>query len=202
MFVSLCDVKLQSTRTPHKSAKSYSTAFCTTAVHTSTPSWFLARQTALLFVKFAGMGKELTSTQKREWAELLYLQNQLTQKEIAGKVGVAERTLSGWKEKYCWEQLRKSLLTSRGELLRFLYNVLDKLKTKIEEGDGIGDTKQADMVIKYTAAIKNLETETSTAALMDAGMQFHKYMQVADPAKAMDFLNNYDGFIKEKLKKF
>ena len=148
------------------------------------------------------MGKELNNTQKKDWAELLYMQNQLTQKEIAVKVGTTEKTLTAWKEKYCWEQMRKSLLTTKGELLRFLYNVLDKLKNKIEADDGIGDTKQADMVIKYTAAIKNLETETSIAVLMEAGMKFHKYMQVTDPPKALEFLNNYDGFIKGEIKKF
>lgn len=154
-------------------------------------------------MKFVGMSKELNTTQKKDWAELLYMQNQLSQKEIAAKVGVAEKTITGWKEKYCWEQMRKSLLTTKGEILRFLYNVLDKLKTKIEaEEDGIGDSKQADMVIKYTAAIKSLETETSISVLMEAGMQFHKYMQTIDPHKALEFLNNYDGFIKEKIKRF
>jgi hypothetical protein len=166
--------------------------------------YFLSQQTASLFVKFVLiMGKELSNKQKQEWAELLFMQQQLTQKEIAVKVGVAEKTLSGWKDKYCWEQLRKSLLTSKSEILRFLYNTLDKLKTKIENADdGIGDTKLADMVIKYTAAIKSLETETSIAALMDAGMQFHKYLQAVDPTEALKMLNNYDGFIKERIKRF
>ncbi|MGQ0740210.1 MAG: terminase gpP N-terminus-related DNA-binding protein [Bacteroidota bacterium] len=145
--------------------------------------------------------KELTNTQKREWAEMLYMQNQLSQKEISEKVGVNEKTITAWKEKYCWEQLRKSLLTTKHEILRFLYNVLDKLKTKIEGEDGIGDTKQADMVVKYTAAIKGLETETSTAQLMEAGMKAHKYFQSIDPAFALQFLNNYDSFIKDSLKR-
>lgn len=148
------------------------------------------------------MSKELTVTQKREWAELLYLQNQLTQNEIADKVGVGPKTITAWKEKYNWENLRKSLLTTKGEILRFLYNVLDKVRQKIEGEDGIGDSKMADMVVKYTASIKSLETETSISVLMEAGMQFHKYMQLVAPDKALEFLNNYDGFIKEKIKKF
>lgn len=133
---------------------------------------------------------------------MLYMQNQLSQKEIAVKVKVAEKTICAWKEKYCWEQLRKSLLTTKAEVLRFLYNVLDKLKTKIEGEDGIGDTKQADMVVKYTAAIKSLETETSVAQLMEAGQRFHKFLQVIDPALALNMLNHYDSFIKDSLKRF
>jgi hypothetical protein len=148
------------------------------------------------------MSKELTIAQKKEWAQLLYLQNQLTQKEIASKVKTSEKTICQWVKKEHWEKLRKSLLTSKSEILRFLYNVLDKIKTQIEDQDGIGDSKMADMVVKYTASIKSLETETSISVLMEAGMQFHKYMQTIDPVKALDVLNNYDGFIKGKLKQF
>lgn len=148
------------------------------------------------------MSKALSNPQKRDWAELLYMQNQLNQKEIAEKVGVAEKTIRQWKEKYCWEQMRKSLLTSKSQIISFLYNVLDRLKTKVEAEEGIGDTKIADMVVKYTAAIKNLETETSIGELMEAGKRFHKYMQAIDPDQALQMLNNYDGFIKEQLKKF
>jgi DNA-binding XRE family transcriptional regulator len=148
------------------------------------------------------MSRDLTNTQKREWAEMLYMQNQLSQKEIAIKVGVNEKSITTWKEKYCWEQMRKSLLTTKSEILRFLYSVLDKVKTKIEGEDGIGDTKMADMVVKYTSSIKSLETETSIAQMMEAGMKAHKYFQSIDPAFALQFLNNYDGFIKESLKKF
>lgn len=149
------------------------------------------------------MAKQLSIVQKKEWAQLLYLQNQLSQKEIAAKVKVAEKTISAWVHKENWNKLRKSLLTSKSDLLRFFYDVLDNVKNKINETeDGIGDSKIADMVVKYTASIKSLETETSVSVLMEAGMQFHKYMQTIDPAKALEFLNNYDSFIKEKLKRF
>lgn len=132
---------------------------------------------------------------------MLYMQGQLTQKEIAAKVGASEKAIRDWKERYLWEQLRKSLLTSKAQLLGFFYTVLDKIKTKIEAEEGFGDTKLADMVVKYTAAIKNLETETSIAQLMDAGMKAHKHFQISDPEFALRFLNEYDAFIKEQLKK-
>lgn len=149
------------------------------------------------------MSKELTIAQKKEWAQLLYLQNQLSQKEICKKVRVTEKTMSLWVKKERWDKMRKSLLTSKSEVLRFFYDVLDNVKTKIsQDEDGIGDTKLADMVVKYTAAIKALETDTSISVLMEAGMKFHKYMQTIDPIKALEFLNNYDGFIKEQLKRF
>ena len=146
------------------------------------------------------MSKQLSISQKKEWAEMLFIQR-LTQKEIAKKVGVSETTLSKWVNEGLWDKKRKTLLTTKSEILRFLYDIIDKLRMKIQSEDGIGDTKQADMVVKYTAAIKALETETSISVLMDAGMQFHKHLQLIDPIKALDFLNEYDGFIKDKIKR-
>jgi hypothetical protein len=153
-------------------------------------------------MKFVCMGNELTAAKKKEWAQMLYLQNQLTQKQIAEKVGAREATISRWVTKENWEKLRKSLLTTKSELLSFLYDVLSKLKDKINSGDGIGDSKDADKFVKYTAAIKSLETETSVAELMEAGRMFHKWMQAVDPQMALTFLNNYDAFIKDNLKRF
>lgn len=133
---------------------------------------------------------------------MLYLQNQLTQKEIAKKVDVSEKTMSKWANDEHWETMRKSLMTSKSEMLAFLYDVLSKLRQKINEQDGIGDSKTADMVVKYTASIKSLETETSIAELMEAGKLFHKHLQQFDPQLAMTMLNHYDGFIKERIKQF
>ena len=154
-------------------------------------------------MKFVGIMKaELTTSQKKEWAQMLYLANQLTQKEIAAKVGVSEPYISKLVKTGHWEKLRKSLLTSKSEVLSFCYDVLSKLKEKILAEDGIGDSKDADKFIKYTASIKSLETDTSIAELMECGQQFHKYLQTVDPSFALNVLNHFDAFIKEKLKRF
>lgn len=146
------------------------------------------------------MSKELTSSQKKEWAKMLYLQDQLNQKQIAAKVGVNEATMSRWVKAEQWESLRKSLLTSKNEILQNLYGLLDKLGKRMKEDDSVGDSKIADMYVKYSAAIKNLETETSIAQIMESGMQFHKFLQGFDPELAMTMLNHYDAFVKQKLK--
>lgn len=148
------------------------------------------------------MSKELTIAQKKEWAQMLYLQNQLTQKDIAAKVKVTEATMSKWAKNENWDRLRKSLLTSKSEMLAFFYDVLSKLKEKISKEDGIGDSKDADKVVKYTAAIRSLETETSIGEMMETGERFYKYMQATDPAAALTMLNHFDAFIKDQLKRY
>jgi hypothetical protein len=148
------------------------------------------------------MGNELTNQQKREWAELLFLQGDITQKEIAHKVKVSEKTISQWSAKYNWEDLRKSMLTTKNDILRNLYSILDKINTKLKEENSIGDSKIADMYVKYATAIKNLETETSIGQISEVGRMFVNWLQGIDPAFALSVLNHLDKFIKERLKRF
>ena len=133
---------------------------------------------------------------------MLFLQDELLQKEIATKVGISERTMSKWATEGNWETKRKSTITLKSEVLRNLYNVLDKISKKLKDEDSIGDSKIADMYVKYTASIKNLETETSTAQIIEVARMFVTYEQSIDPAFALKVLNEFDQFIKERLKRF
>jgi len=149
--------------------------------------------------------KELTINQKKEWAQFLYLTDNYTQKEIAAKVKVSQKAIGAWVKKENWDVLKKSMLTSKNELLSFFYDTLQKIRKKITEGDdGIGDTKLADMVIKYTAAIKNLETETNTAEKMEVGRMYINYLMSmeSDAEFILTTTNHLDAFIKAGLKRF
>lgn len=157
----------------------------------------------MLFLNFVGMSAALNTTQKKELAKLLFLQNQYTQKYIAEKVQVQEKTIGRWVKDENWDKLRKSMLTTKTEVLRTLYDILDNLKNKVSKSeDGIGDTKLADMIVKYTAAIKNLETETSVAQIVEVSRMYVNWLLTIDPAQAQITVNNLDGFIKEKIKAF
>lgn len=132
---------------------------------------------------------------------MLFLSDQYTQKDIAEKVKITAATMNGWVKKGNWESLRKSLLNTKSEILRNLYDLLDKITKKLKEEDSIGDTKIADMYVKYTAAINNLETETSIGQLMETGRMFINWLINIDPQLAQQVLDNFDLFIKEKLKR-
>lgn len=144
---------------------------------------------------------ELTNQQKKEWAQLLFTNGESTQKDISVKVGISEKTMSKWVKEGKWEDLRKSLLTTKNEILRNLYSLLDKISNKLKTDDSIGDSKIADMYVKYTAAIKNLETETSIAECVEVARLFVNWLQNIDPQFALLVLNHFDSFIKERLKR-
>ena len=153
-------------------------------------------------LKAKSMGNELSTKQKREWAEMLFMRAELTQKQIAEKVDVSEKTMTTWVKKYNWEDLRKSMLTTKTEILRTLYGVLEKISLKMKEEGAGGDSKQADAFVKYTTAIKNLETETSISEISEVGRMFVDWLRLIDPQFALLVLEHMDNFIKEKLKRF
>lgn len=141
----------------------------------------------------------LTSNQKREWAQVLYTKERLAQKEIASKVGTSEKTVSAWKEKYGWDKLRQSLLVTKEEQIRRIYHIIDTLTEAAEMDVLLGSTKMADMLVKYTASVKNLETETSLAQIIDVGTRFLDFLRAEDLHRAKDIAPLFDAFIQQTL---
>ena len=146
--------------------------------------------------------KQLSIEQKKEWAKSLFIGGDLTQKEIALKVGVAEKTMSKWASENGWEKLRKSLLTTKAEQLRMLYDQLQLQNENIRDTTGFASTKEADSILKMTAAIKNLETETSVGQIIEVAQSFIRFVQKDSLEDAKNITKWFDNYIKEKLKSF
>lgn len=138
---------------------------------------------------------------KRDWAQHLFVEQRLSQKDISEKTGVSQRTIGLWKDKYNWEALRKSLLVTKKEQLTMLYNQLDSINKHIKEKqDNIPSSKDADAILKITAAIKNLETDVSVADVFEVGKRFVQHVQQLDYEASKLIVDFYDSFIKNCLK--
>lgn len=150
------------------------------------------------------MATDLSIRQKKEWAELLFTSTDSTQKEIALKVGISEKSMSKWVNEDHWEKKRKNLLTTKPEQLRFLYDQLDALNKHIREKETqkFANSKEADSILKITAAIKNLETETSVGEIIEVATQFIRFVQTDDLEAAKKITLLFDSFIKDRLKAF
>lgn len=119
----------------------------------------------------------MAKTQERALAKELYLKGKL-QKEIAQLVGVQEKTISGWAERYGWKQQRnarinseksrcdnlKELIGSLVDQRLELVKELDRLKAENAPSDVIADKNReavslADEVSKYNKALEQLDKE-------------------------------------------
>lgn len=145
-----------------------------------------------------------TNTDKKELAQLLYTRNDLNQKEVAARVGVTEKTLGNWIKDGLWNDLKKSLLTTKDEQLRHFYDQLSELNTAIKErdpGSRYADSKEADTLVKISAAIRNMETETNVGQIIEVAREFLNWMQADDLELAKTVTRLFDGFVKDKLKR-
>lgn len=142
---------------------------------------------------------------QKDFARTLYLTDSTaTQKEIAQRTGVSEQTLSKWVNADGWDKLRRSKLASRQNALSNAYDQLENLNRVImarEEDQRFANAKEADTIVKLSAAIRQLETQLSVADVMDIGMHFVQHVRQVAPEKTQDVLDLYDSFIKATLKR-
>jgi uncharacterized protein YjcR len=124
---------------------------------------------------------ELSLEQKKDFSKNLYFNNQnINQKELASRVGVSVVTMNKWFKDEKWDTLQKSLLLSKSEILADYYEQLRAAKESVkmrEEGKRFMSSKEADAVVKITAAIKNLETETNIADKVEVGKDFLAFIR-------------------------
>lgn len=146
----------------------------------------------------------MTISDKQYLAKVLFTIQKLDQKLIAKKVGVSEPTMSNWVAKFGWKALRNRLLVGKEEMLNNFYEQLSELNEAImqkEKGKRYSDTKQADIQIKLTAAIRNLETELAIADIVGAGMKFLKFMQTRKLFdQVAEFSELWNDFINHEMK--
>lgn len=143
----------------------------------------------------------LRKAQEKEYAKSLYIGGGLTQKEIAERVSVTEKTLTKWIKEGKWDNLKKSLLTTKDNQLSFLYDQLDFLNTDISKRDfKVAVGKEADTIIKLTASINRLETETSIGDIVEVARNFIEFVRQQDLELAKVITNLFDVFITAKMK--
>lgn len=146
----------------------------------------------------------ISVSDKQYLAKILYTREKLDGKIVAKKVHVSEKTMSSWVTKFGWKKLRNRLLVSKEEVLNNLYEQLEELSNDIKcknEGKRYGDSKQADTLIKYTASIRNLETDLSIADLVQSGIRFLKHLQkVGTLEQIMEISDLWNSFLMVSIK--
>jgi hypothetical protein len=132
----------------------------------------------------------------REWARLLYTSHNKTIKEVALTVGVEEAAVRQWIYEGAWDTVRRSLLISKKTQLRHLYDLVDKLSAKMDDEEA--STKNVDLLVKYTAAIKNLEEAISIGSMIEVSELFISWLLRRDLALAKKFTRLLDEFVMQR----
>jgi len=145
---------------------------------------------------------ELTNQQKKDWAKTLYLRENLTQQEIADRVGASRVSVSNWIRTGKWEEQRTALTLTREEQVRSLYRQVAAINKAIEErpeGERFATPSEADIIGKLSKAIKQMETEVGIADVISVLTKFIEFLRPVDLEKAKDVTRLADAFIKTLL---
>lgn len=145
---------------------------------------------------------DLTNAQKKEWAKTLYLRESLTQQEIAERVGVSRVTVSNWVRAGKWEEQKAGLTLTRQEQVANLYRQVAEINRVIStraEGERFPNSKEADILGKLSAAIRNMEQEVGIADIISVLIGFIEWLRPLDLDKAKELTRLADAYIKDKL---
>ena len=145
---------------------------------------------------------ELTIAQKKEYAAILYLKENLTQQEIAEKVGISRQSLGRWIKAEKWEERKTGITLTREEQIANLHRQVAEINKSImerEPGKRFASPSEADTLGKLAAAIRKMESDVGIADIISVGMRFTNWIRPVDLAKAKEFAALWDNFIKDSL---
>lgn len=138
---------------------------------------------------------------EKDFAKVLFVNDNLTQKEIAIRLNITEKTIGKWVKDGEWEKMKKSILVTKDSQLSMLYDQLDFVNNYIKTRDyKIATTKEADVISKLTSAIKKLETETNVGETIEVSKQLIQFTRSQDIAFSQQLTKYCDAYIQEKMK--
>jgi transcriptional regulator with XRE-family HTH domain len=145
---------------------------------------------------------DMTIKQKKEWARLLFTKENLTQEEIAERVGVSRVTVNKWINKEKWGQYKVSITLTREEQMKNLYRQLEEMDNAIKQrkaGERFASPAESDSIYKLSKAIKMMETELGVSEIMSSFNGLLDWLRAEDPEQARQIAPTLDAFIKSKF---
>lgn len=145
---------------------------------------------------------DLTNAQKKEWAKTLYLRENLTQQEIADRVGCSRVSVSNWVRAGKWEEQKVGITLTRQEQVANLYRQVAEINRTIAErpeGERFATSKEADILGKLAAAISKMEQEIGIADTISVLTGLIEWLRPHDIEKAKEITRIADAYIKDKL---
>ncbi len=145
----------------------------------------------------------LNMKQKKEWAQLLFTSENITQKEVAERVGISPQTMVKWVRDGKWEELKVSITITKEEQLRNLYRQLAELNKSIanrEEGQRFATPGEADTISKIANSIEKMETDVGLSDIVGTFRNFLHWLRSIDFTAVQQITPLFDAFIKDKIK--
>lgn len=150
------------------------------------------------------MSDKLSNSTKKEIAKDLFLSGKYQQKEISAKVGISENTIGRWVRDGKWELLRANMTVTKENVLSQWYAQLAEINREIakrRDGERTPTSAESDKMIKISAAIKKLETETGIAEISSVCIRVCEFVRKnISLDKAKEINDIFNAFIESIIK--
>lgn len=145
----------------------------------------------------------MTRKQQKEYAQLLYTKEDLTQEEIAARTGVSRQTVNKWIKDGKWAELKIGFTMTREKQILNFSQQITELNNKIakrEEGERHPTKPEVDIITQLTNAVEKLERDLGIKDCITYGRRVVNHARdVYGAEKAQELYNIFDGYIKTIL---
>lgn len=139
-----------------------------------------------------------------EHAKLIFINENITAKDLALRIGVEEKTMGSWIKSEGWEKLKRNIALTKDEQLSLMYDELAELNESIKqkpEGKRFADSKEANIRRYLIRDIKDFETDAQMPEIISSMTQFLNFVRrTGDLDNTKLVADLADGFIKSKLR--
>lgn len=139
--------------------------------------------------------------QEKDIAKALYLKGE-KQKDIAEKVGVSEKTISGWVNDLGWKTQKTAMAITRPELINKILATIGGLIEKANESEDINITQLSDQLCKLSNTIQKLDKGNTVVDVMEVFSKFIEWLQQREDVtpQTIKVINELqDSYVKERL---
>lgn len=150
------------------------------------------------------MGKELSLQQKKDLAYALYMSDDMSQQELADKVGLSKPTISKCIKEGMWQELKEAMSISREEQLKNFTSQLNALNNHIKdrkppEGTPYPTSKEVDIQIKLAKAIDMLKGDASLTEQIFFSKRFIDFLRKHHTDKVKEITLLLNQFVNENV---
>lgn len=141
-------------------------------------------------------------SEDKKLAYELFMSTELTQKEIAARVNVTEKTLSIWVKDGEWVVQKAALnITPKKTIAGYLMQ-LEKMRESISKRDENPwpTSAESDIIMKISKSMKMLQKDLTLTDYINSFEQLFKFVNTSDPKLARQLLDYQNEFVQIKAK--
>jgi transposase len=143
---------------------------------------------------------KLSKAQQKELARIYYVQNGLTAKETAAKVGVSENTLTKWVNDMAWKSLKVAEISKKENLIAALEDDILRIRELAKEENRPLKSAEADSIYKTSLTIRNLSKDFGIDVYNAVLQEFFNYSREVDLPFMQRGVDIVDQFMVMKIK--